>query len=77
MVGWRLAQGSNWQARGQGVLCGSAWALEFPIRIMIILISIRPLTTGRAPSTTKRSTLRMSKKLVWRPMISTEIPLLR
>ena len=32
MVGWGLAQISNWQARGHSVLCGVAWALEFPIR---------------------------------------------
>ena len=32
MVAWKLAQGSNCQARGQGVLCGGAWALELPIR---------------------------------------------
>ena len=32
MVGWGLAQVSNWQARGHSVLCGGAWAIEFPIR---------------------------------------------
>ena len=31
MVGWGPAQGSNWQGRGQRVLCGGAWALEFNI----------------------------------------------
>ena len=31
MVGWRLAQVSNWQEQSQGVLCGGASALEFPI----------------------------------------------
>ena len=32
MFAWKLAQGSKCQARGQGVLCGGAWAHEFPIR---------------------------------------------
>ena len=35
MVGWRLAQGSKWQAWVWGVLCGSAWALEFPVRLAL------------------------------------------
>ena len=29
MVSWKFAQGSNCQARGQGVLCGGAWGLNF------------------------------------------------
>ena len=32
MVAWKLAQGSNCQARGSSVLCGGAWALEIPTR---------------------------------------------
>ena len=32
MVAWKLVQGSNCQVRGQGVLCGGAWGLEFLIR---------------------------------------------
>ena len=32
MVGWKFAQGSNWPAPGQSVLCGSEGDLEFPIR---------------------------------------------
>ena len=31
LVGWGLAQVSNWQAQSHGVLCGGAWSLEFPI----------------------------------------------
>ena len=35
MFGWKFMQGSNFQVRGQGVLCGGAWRLEFPSQVTV------------------------------------------